>query len=185
MAVAVATGTVHIFRRKGLPVHPQNPPDPRFPQRKHLHRLERLLVPGPPLFYLTMVVLPRRPVLDCEAAAAILVREWGRARERYGWAVGRYTVMPDHVHFFAAPVAEDAQTLSLFGGYWKRSTRLHLRRQVRPDFRWQEEFFDHLLRSHESYAQKWEYVRNNPVRQGLVARPEDWPYQGEMEELAW
>ena len=32
----------------------------------------------------------------------------------------------------------------------------------------QEGFFDHLLRSYESYAQKWEYVRENPVRAGLV-----------------
>ncbi len=41
-------------------------------------------------------------------------------------------------------------------------------------------FFDHLLRNDESYAQKWEYVRQNSVRAGLVESPEDWPYQGEI-----
>jgi len=41
-------------------------------------------------------------------------------------------------------------------------------------------FFDHLLRNDESYAQKWEYVRENPVRAGLVHCSEDWPYQGEI-----
>jgi putative transposase len=45
---------------------------------------------------------------------------------------------------------------------------------------WQEGFFDHVLRSNESYAQKWEYVRENPVHAGLVNRSEDWPYQGEI-----
>ena len=45
---------------------------------------------------------------------------------------------------------------------------------------WQRGFFDHLLRSEESYAQKWEYVRENPVRAGLVQRAEQWPYQGEI-----
>ena len=45
---------------------------------------------------------------------------------------------------------------------------------------WQEGFFDHLLRSYESYAQKWEYVRMNPVRAQLSKTPEDWPYQGEI-----
>jgi len=45
---------------------------------------------------------------------------------------------------------------------------------------WQEGFFDHVLRSNESYAQKWECVRENPVRAGLVNRSEDWPYQGEI-----
>ena len=45
---------------------------------------------------------------------------------------------------------------------------------------WQPGFFDHLLRNDESYAQKWEYVRQNPVRAGLVKSAEDWPYQGEV-----
>jgi len=45
---------------------------------------------------------------------------------------------------------------------------------------WQPRFFDHLLRNDESYAQKWEYVRENPVRAGLVHCSEDWPYQGEI-----
>jgi len=45
---------------------------------------------------------------------------------------------------------------------------------------WQEGFFDHLLRNGESYSQKWEYVRMNPVRAGLCERPEDWRYQGEI-----
>ena len=46
--------------------------------------------------------------------------------------------------------------------------------------RWQPGFFDHLLRNDESYAQKWNYVRENPVRAGLVQTPDDWPYQGEI-----
>jgi len=44
----------------------------------------------------------------------------------------------------------------------------------------QKGFFDHLLRSGESYSQKWEYVRDNPVRAGLVEAWEEWPYNGEI-----
>jgi len=43
--------------------------------------------------------------------------------------------------------------------------------------------FDHLIRSTESYVQKWDYVRENPVRAGLVSRREDWPFQGEIVEI--
>ena len=32
---------------------------------------------------------------------------------------------------------------------------------------WQAGFFDHLIRHRESYVEKWEYVRQNPVRAGL------------------
>ena len=45
---------------------------------------------------------------------------------------------------------------------------------------WKEGFFDHVLRSDESYSQKWNYVRENPARAGLVNLAEDWPYQGEI-----
>jgi spore coat protein A len=37
-----------------------------------------------------------------------------------------------------------------------------------------------VLRNDESYAQKGNYVRENPVRAGLVKSVEDWPYQGEI-----
>jgi len=45
---------------------------------------------------------------------------------------------------------------------------------------WQPGFFDHLLRHDESYAEKWLYVRDNPVREHLVAKWDDWPYHGEI-----
>jgi len=50
---------------------------------------------------------------------------------------------------------------------------------------WQREFFDHVLRSIESYEQKWEYVWRNPVRAGLVVQAEDWCYQGEIHCLGF
>jgi hypothetical protein len=50
---------------------------------------------------------------------------------------------------------------------------------------WQKDFFDRQLRTGESYHQKWLYVWENPLRAGLVKRPEDWPFQGELKPLAW
>ena len=49
----------------------------------------------------------------------------------------------------------------------------------------QRDCWDRQLRTGESYAQKWEYVRNNPVRKGLVANACDWPYTGRMNILEW
>ena len=54
-----------------------------------------------------------------------------------------------------------------------------------PKPRWQKGFFDHVIRSEESYAQKWVYVRDNPVRAGLVRSAEDWPYAGEIAQLPY
>jgi len=47
-------------------------------------------------------------------------------------------------------------------------------------WRWQNGFHDHKFRTPESEARKWEYVCLNPVRAGLVKRPEEWPFGGEI-----
>jgi putative transposase len=155
-------------------------------QRKHLHRLDWVFEGNrAPLFFITICTEQRAPVLAAAGIYEILVNTWKDALEIHGWRVGRYVVMPDHVHFFAAPDTEQAKDLSGFVGKWKQRTRQQIREQHLPDFSWQKEFFDHLLRSAESYSEKWEYVRLNPQRAGLVDRAEDWPYQGEICSLDW
>jgi len=156
-----------------------------LPRRKHLRRLERISVPEPVLFLLTISVAGRRQVLADHRAHSILVDAWLHSESAHGWLTGRYVVMPEHVHFFASPAGGSSRSLSAFISYWKRSTANRIRDSIAPAFRWQAEFFDHLLRSHESYGQKWEYVRLNPVRAGLVAEAKDWPYQGEISVLHW
>jgi len=87
-------------------------------------------------------------------------------------------VMPDHVHFFCKPT-HDAIQLSKFMQHWKQWTSKRIKSELQfDDSVWQEEFFDHLLRSHESYSEKWNYVEQNPVRAGLVDTASGWPYSG-------
>ena len=50
---------------------------------------------------------------------------------------------------------------------------------------WQQDFFDRQLRNGESYRQKWLYLWENPAKQKIVTKPEDWPFQGEMYILPW
>jgi REP element-mobilizing transposase RayT len=99
-------------------------------------------------------------------------------------AVGRYVIMPDHTHLFVAfPMT--GLTLSEWIGALKTVLGKQLLRLGIQKPHWQEGFFDHVLRSAESYAQKWEYVRMNPVRAGLCKKAEEWPYQGEIVRIAY
>jgi hypothetical protein len=84
---------------------------------KHLRRLERVWIDDP-IYFITSCTYNRTTNLACENAAPILVNEWQSARGRHGWAIGRYVVMPNHVHFFCAP-DRDAKPLSVFIGFWK------------------------------------------------------------------
>jgi REP element-mobilizing transposase RayT len=159
---------------------------------KHLRRLERIWIDWP-IYFITTCTLERRAILGSKEVAAILVDEWRRAHDRHGWAIGRYVIMPDHVHFFCSAEL-DAKTLPIFMQRWKEWTSKRIVREhavaglADPGLKlsgnlWQEEFFDHVLRSAESYGQKWEYVKENPVRAGLVETSDQWAWQGEIESL--
>ena len=96
---------------------------------------------------------------------------------------GRYMIMPDHIHLFASP-ARDTQ-LGRWVGQVKAAITRGLHEKGNEGDIWQPGFFDHLLRSAESYDEKWAYVRLNPVRAGLAHDPAAWPYQGEITPLEW
>jgi len=175
-----------MIRRLPDLTNPAGDSTPALQRRKHLRRLERIFdTYRAPVFFLTVCVRNRERVLTDPTVCRILAHAWRDALHVHGWRVERYVVMPDHVHFFAAPSAEKAKDLSGFVGGWKHWTQRQIRKSGLSTFGWQREFFDHLLRSNESYGEKWEYVRLNPVRAGLVASAEEWPFQGEICALEW
>ena len=159
--------------------------------KKHLKRLDQVY-DSIPTYFITTCTDKRGKLLATKAVHELLLEEWSDARERHGWLVGSYVVMPDHVHFFARPSDPGtSKPLSKFIGTWKQWTSKRFRREVDPGFGalpeeavlWQPGFFDHVLRSSESYSEKWDYVRNNPVRAGLVGDADDWPYSGVIHDL--
>ena len=127
---------------------------------------------------MTFNTYKRRPLL-ARAEIHNSFRSFCERAEHYDVAVGRYVIMPDHIHLFVAlPPMETTlpkwiQMLRTVLG--KELLRLGIQKP-----HWQEGFFDHVLRSSESYSQKWDYVRLNPLRAGFCAEQEGWPYQGEV-----
>ena len=96
------------------------------------------------------------------------------------WLVSDYLLLPDHLHLFCAP--QDLKfTIERWIGFWKD----RFAKAYGQDGTFQSGGFHHRLRDAESYAQKWHYVRENPVRQGLEERAEDWLYFGRVHEIRW
>lgn len=92
--------------------------------------------------------------------------------------------MPDHLHLFAC-VPPGAVGLSEWMKSLKNRLSKHWREEGFASPHWQKGFFDHLIRSGESHAAKWKYVRENPVRAGLVERADDWPFCGNVRPDSW
>ena len=149
-------------------------------QKPRLHRLDRVFVDSP-IYFITACSVDRQPILDCESVHDAY-RTFCLNSPQHGAWIGRYVLMPDHLHLFLSVVE-----ISLSN--WVKSLKNTLSKTLRSlgcdAPHWQKGFFDHLLHSGESYSQKWDYVRENPVRAGLVERAEDWPFAGEIHDLEY
>jgi len=88
--------------------------------------------------------------------------------------------MPDHVHLLFTALRDHAgwtfalpEILKAIKGTSARSIN-RLSGRIGPV--WQDESFDHVLRGNESLVETMEYIRQNPVRRGLVSKPEDYQW---------
>ena len=158
---------------------PREPsPADTFPQRHKLASGVFINLGQPTIVILTVCTDQHQPWLAQPTVHAALRQVWGEAR---AWLVGYYLLMPNHLHLFCAP-HDLAIPLNRWVSYWKRR---FTQRTRNPDWIWQAHYWDTRLRRSENYTNKWGYVAENPVRKQLVARTEDWPYQGRLNELRW
>ena len=127
-------------------------------RHRHLRRLGRITTPNV-LFFVTFCTADRRPILANPTVFALVRDALGTGPKRYGWQTSRLVVMPDHVHLFCAPIGQTPHALSTFIGGIKKWTARQIVKAIHVNAPvWQHEFFDHLLRSDESYTEKAQYV---------------------------
>jgi len=138
-------------------------------------RLERVFQKyDPPAYFVTFCTKDRRKLLANEQVHSVLIK-YGKAGAERGCALGRYVIMPDHIHLFVSGA------LNFDLGFWIRGLKRVVAAAVTGGRGiWQRGFFDHVIRNSESYSQKWDYVRENPVRASLVLTADQWPFQGEV-----
>ncbi|SRR6266481_1827311 len=134
-----------------------------------------------PIYFITACTYRRQPILNNEDVHECLIA-FASEGEIHGAWLGAYVLMPDHLHAF---VVIDDEQLKL--STWMKSLKNALSKVLREKDvlspHWQKGFFDHILRSGDSYSEKWEYVRENPVRASLVKAWRDWPFVGEIFDL--
>ena len=142
---------------------------PRFsPRRSPPHARPEWVDEGDPLF-LTFACATRgadqlanRETWEALMAANQILSELGK------WQPLVILVMPDHVHAMArVPRAHSAAKVV---GALKRSiTRV-------SGVDWQRGFFDHRPRTDDARQACKDYILMNPVRKGICATPDEWPY---------
>jgi putative transposase len=151
-------------------------------RRQRLRRLQGIY-PRSPIYFITACTARRRPLLARSDVHDALLA-YATAGPEHGVWIGRFILLPDHLHFFAA-FDDERISLSALMKSLKNAMSKVLRDADVPPPHWQKGFFDHVLRSGESYSAKWDYVTENAVRAGLVQKAADWRYHGEVWPLEY
>ena len=96
------------------------------------------------------------------------------------WKVYTTVILPDHVHVLAQPLphpdggvhnlADIVHSVKRFSVY-----QISKRRGANGSI-WQDERYDRIVRDEAEFLEKWNYIRNNPVKGGLATKPEDYPW---------
>jgi putative transposase len=125
------------------------------------------------LHFITFSCYGRMPLPDSRAAKETFERTLERVRIWYGCSIAGDVVMPEHVHLLLSE--PERSKLSVTIQMLKQITSQELRAKHLPCF-WQVRYYDFPVWSEAKRIEKLRYMHRNPVKRGLVARPEDWKW---------
>jgi len=125
------------------------------------------------LHFLTFSCYRRQPLLDNSTACDVFERELEAVRIQYGFLVAGYVLMPEHVHLLVGEPHQSSLSVAL--QVLKQQTSRILRQRGSVQF-WQRRYYDFNVHSDEKRVEKLKYMHRNPVKRGLVEKPEDWPW---------
>jgi putative transposase len=102
------------------------------------------------------------------------------------WQLNAAVVMPDHVHALAQPLFQkkgEAFNLSEIIHSIKRfsARKINQARGVQSSL-WQDERYDRIVRDEAEFLEKWQYIRNNPVKINLTQTSEEYPWLYEQSQ---
>jgi REP element-mobilizing transposase RayT len=109
-------------------------------------------------------------------------------KQHHNWTLFCYCLMPDHLHFIVQLPPHEIRYFNAGArgivpegildhvGNFKKYTTMMWWRQGGAEKLWQHSSYDRVIRYNESVEPAVYYTVNNPVRKGLVARWEDYPY---------
>jgi REP element-mobilizing transposase RayT len=163
------------------------------PQRRWLpHEVPLWIDPSKEIYFLTICCAVRgKNLLAREPLASSLFETVAFRNQSRIWFAHLFLLMPDHAHALITfpsthqpplssssgrdgppgrPPPSRPRTMVQIISQWKEWTAKRLK------IPWQHGFFEHRLRKEESYHEKSHYILQNPVRAGLVQKPEDWPF---------
>jgi putative transposase len=125
--------------------------------------------------FVTFSCYHRLPHLRDERLRDLFVECLERMRRNYRFRVYGYVVMPEHVHLLVSEPEGEVLAKAIQAVKISVARRAMSYRAKRDVAFWQKRYYDHNVRTHESFVEL-RYIHRNPVKRGLVEKPEDWKW---------
>lgn len=137
-------------------------------------------------YFFTLVTYNRKPIFATAEAVEVLREAFRSVRKSRLFEIDAIVVMPDHLHCIWTLPPDDAD----FATRWRliksaftkhcapalRTIPNRVRAAKQEQAVWQRRYWEHLIRDETDFSNHVDYIHYNPVKHGLVASPQDWPY---------
>ena len=171
--------------RKGRPLDlsaaPIRPPigtnKTTYPRRRSSPRAPGFAYTGGYAYHIVFLTDRRNRYLSDDVWARAAVDELVAASARTAFALIAYSVMPDHIHVLVEGDAATGSDLQRLTHGFKQALGFRFKRSTQKTL-WHRSYYDHVVRPDEPLEAHVEYILGNPVRAGLAATPDAWPYSG-------
>lgn len=127
----------------------------------------------------TCCVKDRKPAFRQVRTVAAIRDSLQRAIDKDAVKNWVYVFMTDHLHFILEGQTQQADLWQVVYSF-KTSSGMWFRRH-RPDMKWQKDYYDYIHRAEGDLDKHIGYLLENPIRAGLVANWEDYPYTGSLD----
>ena len=142
------------------------------------------------LHFITFTCYRRLPLLRSIRARNAFVQILSETRDRYGFSLVGYVVMPEHIHLLIGEPAQGTPSTVIQVLKQRVSGRLRRKKsksaaQLSLAFEdgddslprvWQRRFYDFNVWSLKKRVEKLHYMHMNPLKRNLVDHPKDWPW---------
>jgi len=142
------------------------------------------------LHFITSSCYRRWPLLGSAARRNLFVKILEQVRQRYGFVVVGFVIMPEHIHLLIGEpdrgtpstvmqVLKQRFARRVLGDWRRRHQRTQTtlwQEAMDVGHVWQRRFYDFVVRTDAKKIEKLRYIHRNPVRRGLVLEPDQWAW---------
>ena len=136
---------------------------------------------GTNTYFVTASAWGHRSLFQSQRIASLLINTLSHYRSAQKYLLHEFVIMPNHIHLMFTPSEITLERAMQFvkGGFsYRVKKELGIDAEV-----WARGYVDHRIRDQNDYERHLSYVRNNPVKAGLVKLAEEYPYSSAHEGI--